>query len=386
MNFPVYLDYNATTPCDERVVEAMLPFFTKHFGNAASRSHPFGWEAEEGVEFAREQVAKLIGAEPKEMIFTSGATESDNLALKGIFDAYASKGNHIITVSTEHKAVLDTCRHLEKEGADVTYLSVKPDGLIDIDELESAIKPTTILIAVMYANNETGVIQPVKQIGTIAKKHGVLFFSDATQAVGKIPVNVTDDEIDVMSFSAHKMYGPKGVGALYMRRRNPRVRIAAQMDGGGHERGVRSGTLNVPGIVGFGRASELAANEMNAEAERLKKLRNKFEKAIFAIPGTAVNGSMDSRLAHVSNISFGYVDGNALMIALNKTIAVSSGSACTSASPEPSHVLKALGLDDDLAHSSLRFSLGRKTTEEEIDYAIELVTKTVKNLRETINI
>jgi cysteine desulfurase len=386
MNFPVYLDYNATTPCDERVVEAMLPFFTKHFGNAASRSHPFGWEAEEGVEFAREQVAKLIGAEPKEIIFTSGATESDNLALKGIFDAYASKGNHIITVSTEHKAVLDTCRHLEKEGADVTYLSVKPNGLIDIDELESAIKPTTILIAVMYANNETGVIQPVKQIGTIAKKHGVLFFSDATQAVGKIPVNVTDDEIDVMSFSAHKMYGPKGVGALYMRRRNPRVRIAAQMDGGGHERGVRSGTLNVPGIVGFGRASELAANEMNAEAERLKKLRNKFEKAIFAIPGTAVNGSMDSRLAHVSNISFGYVDGNALMIALNKTIAVSSGSACTSASPEPSHVLKALGLDDDLAHSSLRFSLGRKTTEEEIDYAIELVTKTVKNLRETINI
>ncbi len=386
MNFPVYLDYNATTPCDERVVEAMLPFFTKHFGNAASRSHPFGWEAEEGVEFAREQVAKLIGAEPKEIIFTSGATESDNLALKGIFDAYASKGNHIITVSTEHKAVLDTCRHLEKEGADVTYLSVKPDGLIDIDELESAIKPATILIAVMYANNETGVIQPVKQIGTIAKKHGVLFFSDATQAVGKIPVNVTDDEIDVMSFSAHKMYGPKGVGALYMRRRNPRVRIAAQMDGGGHERGVRSGTLNVPGIVGFGRASELAANEMNAEAERLKKLRNKFEKAIFAIPGTAVNGSMDSRLAHVSNISFGYVDGNALMIALNKTIAVSSGSACTSASPEPSHVLKALGLDDDLAHSSLRFSLGRKTTEEEIDYAIELVTKTVKNLRETINI
>jgi cysteine desulfurase len=386
MNFPVYLDYNATTPCDERVVEAMLPFFTKHFGNAASRSHPFGWEAEEGVEFAREQVAKLIGAEPKEIIFTSGATESDNLALKGIFETYASKGNHIITVSTEHKAVLDTCRHLEKEGADVTYLSVKSDGLININELESAIKPSTILIAVMYANNETGVIQPVKQIGTTAKKHGVLFFSDATQAVGKIPVNVTDDEIDVMSFSAHKMYGPKGVGALYMRRRNPRVRIAAQMDGGGHERGVRSGTLNVPGIVGFGQASELAANEMNAEAERLKKMRDKFEKAILATQGTAVNGNIHSRLAHVSNMSFGYIDGNALMIALNKTIAVSSGSACTSASPEPSHVLKALGLDDDLAHSSLRFSLGRKTSEEEIDYAIELVTKTVKNLRETINI
>ena len=386
MNFPVYLDYNATTPCDERVVEAMLPFFTRHFGNAASRSHPFGWEAEEGVEYAREQVAKLIGAEPKEVIFTSGATESNNLALKGIFEAYALKGNHIITVSTEHKAVLDTCRHLEKEGADVTYLKVSPDGLIDAGELEAAITPATILIAVMYANNETGVIQPVKSIGAVAKKHGVLFFSDATQAVGKIPVNVINDQIDIMSFSAHKMYGPKGAGALYMRRKNPRVRIAAQMDGGGHERGVRSGTLNVPGIVGFGKACELAAIEMSAEADRLLRLRNKFENAILAIEGTAINGSKDRRLAHVSNISFGFADGNALMIALNKTIAVSSGSACTSASPEPSHVLKALGLDDELAHSSLRFSLGRKTTEEEIDYAIELVTNTVKNLRETINI
>jgi cysteine desulfurase len=386
MNLPVYLDYNATTPCDQRVVEAMLPFFTKHFGNAASRSHPFGWEAEEGVEFAREQVARLIGAEPREVIFTSGATESDNLALKGVHQAYSAKGNHIITVNTEHKAVLDTCHHLEKEGAEITYLKVRPDGIIDMGELEAAIKSETILIAVMYANNETGVIQPVKQIGAIAKKHGLLFFSDATQAVGKIPVNVMEDEIDIMAFSSHKMYGPKGVGALYMRRKNPRVRVIAQMDGGGHERGTRSGTLNVPGIVGFGKACELAAAEMDAEGQRLAALRNKFEQEILGIVGTAVNGSVNSRLPHVSNISFEFVDGNALMIGLNKTIAVSSGSACTSASPEPSHVLKALGLDDELAHSSLRFSLGRNTMEIEIDYAIELVTKTIKNLRETIKI
>lgn len=386
MNFPVYLDYNATTPCDERVVEAMLPFFTKHFGNAASKSHPFGWEAEEAVEVAREQVAKLIGAEPKEIIFTSGATEADNLALKGIAEAYSSKGNHIITVSTEHKAVLDTCKHLEKQGAVVTCLNVKEDGLIDLGDLEAAIKPETILIAVMYANNETGVIQPVREIGAIAKKHGILFFTDATQAVGKIPVNVTDDGIDVMAFSAHKMYGPKGVGALYMRRKNPRVRIAAQIDGGGHEKGIRSGTINVPGIVGFGKACELASDEMFFESDRLYKLRNKLEKKILAIPGITVNGNTSDRLPHVSNISFGNVDGNALMIALNKTIAVSSGSACTSASPEPSHVLKALGLGDEHAHSSVRFSLGKKTTDEEIDYAIELVTKTVKNLREAINI
>jgi cysteine desulfurase len=386
MNFPVYLDYNATTPCDERVVEAMLPFFTRHFGNAASRSHPFGWEAEEGVEYAREQVAKLVGAEPKEIIFTSGATESDNLALKGVLRAYSAKGNHIITVNTEHKAVLDTCQRLENEGAEVTYLNVKPDGLVDVDELEATIKPSTVLIAVMYANNETGVIQPIKKIGAVAKKHGVLFFSDATQAVGKIAVNVIEDEIDLMAFSAHKIYGPKGVGALYMRRKNPRVKIVAQIDGGGHERGVRSGTLNVPGIVGFGKACELAAAEKAMEGERLKMLRNRFEENILAIDGTAVNGDVNNRLPHVSNISFGDVDGNALMIGLNKTLAVSSGSACTSASPEPSHVLKALGLDDELAHSSLRFSLGRKTTDEEIDYAIELVIKTVKNLRETINI
>lgn len=386
MKFPVYLDNNATTPCDDRVVEAMLPFFTKHFGNAASRSHPYGWEAEEGVEYSREQVAKLIGAEPKEIVFTSGATEADNLALKGVFSMYAGKGNHIITVNTEHKAVLDTCRNIEKEGGEVTYLPVKPDGLIDLDELEAAIRPTTILIAVMYANNETGTIQAVKETGAIAKKHGVLFFTDATQAVGKIPVNVVEDEIDLMAFSAHKMYGPKGVGALYVRRKNPRVKIIAQMHGGGHEKGMRSGTLNVPGIVGFGKACEMAMVEMESEAKRIKALRDKLEKEILKIEDTAVNGSTVNRLPHVSNLSFRYADGNGLMIGLNKTIAVSSGSACTSASPEPSHVLKALGLDDELAHSSLRFSLGRFTTEEEIDYTIEMVSKTVKKLRETINI
>jgi cysteine desulfurase len=384
MKFPVYLDYNATTPCDERVVEAMLPFFNRHFGNAASRSHPFGWEAEEGVEYAREQVAKLIGAEPKEIIFTSGATEADNLAVKGVFQTYSGKGNHIITVATEHKAVLDTCRQLEKEGADITYLPVKPDGLIDLRELEGAIKPNTILIAVMYANNETGTIQAIKEIGTIAKKHGVLFFSDATQAVGKIPVNVLDDDIDIIAFSAHKMYGPKGVGALYVRRRNPRVKLMAQMHGGGHEKGMRSGTLNVPGIVGFGKACELAMNETKSESTRLNLLRDKLEIELLKTEGVAVNGSTSNRLPHVANLSFRYVDGNALMIGLNKTIAVSSGSACTSASPEPSHVLKALSLDDDLAHSSLRFSLGRYTTEEEINYTIEHVSATVKKLRETI--
>jgi cysteine desulfurase len=384
MKLPVYLDYNATTPCDERVVEAMLPFFNRHFGNAASRSHPFGWEAEEGVEYAREQVAKLIGAEPKEIIFTSGATEADNLAVKGVFQTYSGKGNHIITVATEHKAVLDTCRQLEKEGADITYLPVKPDGLIDLRELEGAIKPNTILIAVMYANNETGTIQAIKEIGTIAKKHGVLFFSDATQAVGKIPVNVLDDDIDIIAFSAHKMYGPKGVGALYVRRRNPRVKLMAQMHGGGHEKGMRSGTLNVPGIVGFGKACELAMNETKSESTRLNLLRDKLEIELLKTEGVAVNGSTSNRLPHVANLSFRYVDGNALMIGLNKTIAVSSGSACTSASPEPSHVLKALSLDDDLAHSSLRFSLGRYTTEEEINYTIEHVSATVKKLRETI--
>ena len=367
---------------DPRVLEAMIPYFTEHFGNAASRNHPFGWEAEEAVDYAREQVAKLIGADPKEIIFTSGATEGDNLGIKGVYEMYASKGNHISTCTTEHKAVLDTCKHIEHLGGDVTYLPVAANGLIDLAQLEAAIKPTTILIAIMYANNEIGVVQPVKEISAIAKKHGVLFFSDAVQAVGKIPVDVNADGIDIMAFTAHKMYGPKGIGALYVRRKNPRVKVTAQMDGGGHERGMRSGTLNVPGIVGFGKACELARLEMAADAERLSKLRDKLEAALTQIDESYVNGSKEHRLPHVANISFKYVEGEGLMMGFNKTIALSSGSACTSASLEPSYVLKALGLGDDLAHSSLRFGLGRFTTEEQIDYTIKAVTDTVLKLRE----
>ena len=367
---------------DPRVFEAMIPYFTEHFGNAASRNHPFGWEAEEAVDYAREQVAKLIGADPKEIIFTSGATEGDNLGIKGVYEMYASKGNHIITCTTEHKAVLDTCKHIEHLGGEVTYLPVAANGLIDLTALEAAIKPTTILIAIMYANNEIGVVQPVKEISAIAKKHGVLFFSDAVQAVGKIPVDVNADGIDIMAFTAHKMYGPKGIGALYVRRKNPRVKVTAQMDGGGHERGMRSGTLNVPGIVGFGKACELARLEMAADAERLSKLRDKLEAALTQIDESYVNGSTEHRLPHVANISFKYVEGEGLMMGFNKTIALSSGSACTSASLEPSYVLKALGLGDDLAHSSLRFGLGRFTTDEQIDYTIKAVTDTVLKLRE----
>jgi cysteine desulfurase len=334
------------------------------------------------VDYAREQVAKLIGADPKEIIFTSGATEGDNLGIKGVYEMYASKGNHIITCTTEHKAVLDTCKHIEHLGGEVTYLPVAANGLIDLTALEAAIKPTTILIAIMYANNEIGVVQPVKAISAIAKKHGVLFFSDAVQAVGKIPVDVNADGIDIMAFTAHKMYGPKGIGALYVRRKNPRVKVTAQMDGGGHERGMRSGTLNVPGIVGFGKACELARLEMAADAERLSKLRDKLEAALTQIDESYVNGSTEHRLPHVANISFKYVEGEGLMMGFNKTIALSSGSACTSASLEPSYVLKALGLGDDLAHSSLRFGLGRFTTEEQIDYTIKAVTDTVLKLRE----
>jgi len=382
LKLPVYLDNNATTPMDPRVLEAMLPYFTQHFGNAASRNHAFGWEAAEAVEYAREQVAKLIGAEPKEIIFTSGATESDNLALKGIVEVFAGRGNHIITLNTEHKAVLDTCKHLEKQGAEVTYLQVKVDGLINLEELEAAIKPTTILIAIMYANNEIGVIQPIKEISAIAKKHGVLFFTDATQAVGKIPVDVVKDGIDIMAFSAHKMYGPKGVGALYIRRKNPRVKLIAQMDGGGHEHGMRSGTLNVPGIVGFGKACELCRLEMFEDAARISRLRDKLEQALLQLEVVAVNGNTTHRLPHVCNISFKYVEGEGLLMGFNKNMAISSGSACTSASLEPSYVLKALGLSDDLAHSSMRFSLSRFTTEEEIDYAIEQIALTVQKLRE----
>jgi len=382
LKLPVYLDHNATTPVDPRVVEAMIPYFTEQFGNAASRNHPFGWQAEEAVDYAREQVAQLIGAEPKEIIFTSGATESDNLAIKGVFEMYASKGNHIITCTSEHKAVLDTCKHLEKEGAEITYLPVGRYGMLDLKQLEAAIKPTTILIAIMYANNEIGTVHPIPEISKIAKKHGVLVFTDATQAVGKIPVDVNKDGIDLLAMTAHKMYGPKGIGALYVRRRNPRVKVTAQMDGGGHERGMRSGTLNVPGIVGFGKACELARLEMAKDAERLSKLRDKLENELMSIEEAYLNSAKESRLPHVTNISFKYVEGEGLLMGFNKNIALSSGSACTSASLEPSYVLKALGLGDDLAHSSLRFGLGRFTTEDQIDYTIEQVTKTVNRLRE----
>lgn len=382
LKLPIYLDNNATTPMDPRVLETMIPYFTEHFGNAASRNHPFGWEAEEAVDYAREQVAKLIGADPKEIIFTSGATEGDNLGIKGVYEMYASKGNHIITCTTEHKAVLDTCKHIERTGGEVTYLEVKADGLIDLKELEAAIKPTTILIAIMYANNEIGVIQPIREISAIARKHGVLFFTDATQAVGKIPVDVNKDGIDIMAFTGHKMYGPKGIGALYVRRKNPRVKVTAQMDGGGHERGMRSGTLNVPGIVGFGKACELARLEMDEDAARLSKLRDKLENALMQLEEAYVNGNREHRLPHVTNISFKYVEGEGLLMGFNKNIALSSGSACTSASLEPSYVLKALGLGDDLAHSSLRFGLGRFTTEEQIDYTIKSVSDTVLKLRD----
>jgi len=382
LNFPIYLDHNATTPCDPRVVDAMIPYFTNNFGNAASRNHPFGWQAEEAVDYAREQVAKLIGADPKEIIFTSGATEGDNLAIKGVFEMYASKGNHIITCNIEHKAVLDTCKHIEKEGGEVTYLKVKENGLVDLAELEAAIKPTTILIAIMYANNEIGTINPIKEISAIARKHGVLLFSDAVQAVGKIPVDVNKDGIDLMAFTAHKMYGPKGVGALYVRRKNPRVKVTAQMDGGGHERGMRSGTLNVPGIVGFGKACEICMNEMEEETKRVSKLRDKLQTELLKVEESYLNGDKEHKLPHVTNISFKYVEGEGLLMGFNKNIALSSGSACTSASLEPSYVLKALGLGDDLAHSSLRFGLGRFTTEEQIDYTVEQVTNTVNKLRE----
>ena len=381
MNLPIYLDNNATTPLDPRVLEAMLPYFNSKFGNAASRNHAFGWAAEEGVDYAREQVAQLIGANEKEIIFTSGATESDNLAIKGVFEMYKEKGNHIITCVTEHKAVLDACKHLEKLGAVVTYLPVKEDGLIDLAQLEAAMTEKTILVSIMYGNNEIGVIQPIKEIAAIAHKHGALFMTDATQAVGKIPVDVIADGIDLMAFTGHKMYGPKGVGALYVRRKNPRVKVTAQMDGGGHERGMRSGTLNVPGIVGLGKACELCRLEMDEESKRLSALRDKLQTSLLEMEESYLNGNPDSRLPHVANISFKYVEGEGLMMAM-KDLAVSSGSACTSASLEPSYVLKSLGLSDDLAHSSIRFGLGRFTTEDEVDFAIAQTKKAVNHLRE----
>ncbi len=382
LKLPIYLDNNATTQMDPRVLEAMTPYFLEHFGNAASRNHPFGWEAEEAVDYAREQVAKLIGADPKEIIFTSGATEADNLGIKGIYEMYASKGNHIITATTEHKAVLDTCKHIEKLGGEVTYLPVNREGLIDLKELEAAMKPTTILVAIMYANNEIGTIQPIKEISAIARKFGALVFTDGTQAVGKIPVDVNKDGIDLMAFTGHKMYGPKGVGALYVRRKNPRVKVTAQMDGGGHERGMRSGTLNVPGIVGFGKACELCRLDMESDNKRIMILRDKLETSLLELEEAYVNGSREFRLPHVSNISFKHVEGEGLLMGFNKNIALSSGSACTSASLEPSYVLKALGLGDDLAHSSLRFGLGRFTTEDQIDYTIKAISETVLKLRE----
>ncbi len=381
LKIPIYLDNSSTTPVDPRVLEAMIPYFTEHFGNAASRSHPFGWSAEDAVDHAREQVARLINATEKEIIFTSGATEGDNLAMKGVFDMYSRKGNHIITVTTEHKAVLDTGKHIERMGGEVTYLKVDSQGNIDLKELEAAITDKTILVSIMYANNEMGTIHPIREIADIVHKKGALLFTDATQAAGKIPVDVIADGIDLMTFTAHKMYGPKGVGALYVRRKNPRVKVTAQLDGGGHERGMRSGTLNVPGIVGLGKAAELAMHEMHQDAERLSALRDKLENALLGLEEAYVNGNPESRLPHLTNISFKYVEGEGLMMAF-KDIAVSSGSACTSASLEPSYVLKALGLGDDLAHSSIRFSLGRFTTEEQIDYTIDHVKTAVTKLRE----
>jgi cysteine desulfurase len=388
LKLPVYLDNNATTRVDPRVLEIMMPYFTEHYGNAASRSHSFGWEAEEAADYAREQVAQLIGAEPKEIIFTSGATESDNLALKGVFEMYAAKGNlpagqpgHIITAVTEHKAVLDSCKHIEKLGGQITYLNINKEGLIDLDELRKAIKPDTILISIMYANNEIGVIQPIKEISAIAKRNGILFFTDATQAAGKIPIDVNKDGIDLMAFSAHKMYGPKGVGALYLRRKNPRVKVTAQIDGGGHERGMRSGTLNVPGIVGFGKACELCRIEMKKDTEQIKKLRDKLESELLKLKDVYINGSIENRLPNVSNLSFKHAESEALMLGFNKNIAVSSGSACTSATLEPSYVLKAIGVEDDLAKAAIRFGLSRFTTGEEIDYTIQQVTATVLKLR-----
>jgi cysteine desulfurase len=347
------------------------------FGNAASKTHSYGWVAEEAVDIARGEIAALIGAEQKEIVFTSGATESDNLAIKGVVESYAAKGNHVITAETEHKAVLDACLHVEKNGAPVTRLGVNADGLIDPGELERAITPSTILICVMYANNETGVIQPIKEIAAIAKKHGVLFFSDATQAAGKIPVHVVNDGIDLMALSAHKLYGPKGIGALYIRRKNPRVKLVAQMDGGGHEGGNRSGTLNVPGIVGFGKACSLCRIEMQDEAKRLQKMRDEFENRILSFPGVTRNGSETSRMPHIINLSFTDFRAGDLMTRLFKDIAVSSGSACTSVSPEPSYVLKAMHLGHDAAMGSLRFALGRFTTSEEMEYAAQKLSDVI---------
>ncbi len=382
VRLPIYMDYHSTTPVDPRVLEAMLPYFSEKFGNAASRNHEFGWRAEEAVENGRSQVARLIGAHPKSIIFTSGATESDNLAIKGVAEAYREKGNHIITQVTEHKAVLDACKHLEKQGMEITYLPVDRDGRISLAALRGAITPRTILISIMYANNEIGVIQPIEAIGKIAKENGLLFHVDAVQAVGKIPVDVERDGIDLLSITAHKIYGPKGVGALYVRRKNPSVQLASMIDGGGHERGMRSGTLNVPGIVGLGRACEICQQEMQAESEKMSRLRDRLKDALTSgLEDTSINGSVSHRLPNNLNISFSQVEGESLMMGIND-VAVSSGSACNSAAIEPSYVLRALGVSEDLAHSSIRFGLGRFNTEEEIDYVANRDVDTVKRLRE----
>jgi cysteine desulfurase len=382
IKLPIYFDNHATTKVDPRVVAAMTPYFNDIYGNAASRNHEYGWKAEEGVENGRAQVAKLINATPKEIVFTSGATESTNLAIKGVAQMYREKGNHIITQVTEHKATLDTCKSLEKQGYEVTYLPVEKDGRINLEDLKRAITPKTILISIMYANNEIGSVQPIQEIGKIAKEKGVFFHVDGVQAIGKIPVDVQKDGIDLMSISAHKLYGPKGVGALYVRRKNPRIQLAAIIDGGGHERGMRSGTLNVPGIVGLGKACELCGEEMAQEAARLSKMRDRLRESIMSrLDETFVNGSEEHRLPHNINISFAYVEGESLLMGIND-IAVSSGSACTSATLEPSYVLKALGVGEDLAHTSIRFGLGRFNTDEEVEYVADRVVETVSRLRE----
>jgi len=382
MKLPIYFDYQATTPLDPRVLEAMLPYFTQSFGNAASRSHSFGWQAEEAVEKARGRIAALIGASPKEIVFTSGSTESINLAIKGVAEMYAEKGRHIVTSQVEHKAVLDTCKHLEKLGAEVTYLAPTKTGRVTKAMVEGALRPDTVLVALMWANNEVGTLNPIREIGELCHKTGVLFFTDATQAVGKIPVDVEKDKVDLLCLSGHKIYGPKGVGCLYVRRKSPRVRLVAQVDGGGHERGMRSGTLNVPGIVGLGMACELSRTEMEKDRAHTQKLRDDFERRIFAaLDHVHLNGDKDHRLPNNSNLSFSFVEGESMIMGI-KDVAVSSGSACTSASLEPSHVLRSMGVGDELAHSSIRFGFGRFTTQEEVDYAVEHVIQAVKRLRE----
>lgn len=387
LKLPIYMDHAATTPCDPRVVEAMLPYFTEKFGNSGSRNHRFGWDAEEGIDWARERVAKLLGANEKEVIFTSGATESNNLAIKGAAEMYEKKPagqtgrGHIITCIIEHKAVLDPVKRLVKEGFDATFLEPGSDGIVTAKMVEAAMREDTILVSLMWANNEIGTINEVREIGALCRKRGVIFHTDGTQWAGKMPVNVEQDNVDLLSMSSHKIYGPKGVGALYVRRRNPRVRLVAQQDGGGQERGFRSGTHNVTGIVGMGKAAEIALKEMDAEGARLLKLRQKMENALTkAIDVSQINGHLEKRLPHLTNISFGFVEGEGLMMAI-KDIACSSGSACTSASLEPSYVLKGLGVGDELAHSSLRLSLGRWTTDEQVDFAIENITKAVLKLR-----